>query len=543
MKKAMHAAAAAAALAAIGAAGSASLAAQQRPGLRLVSPIGANPTQLLDGQGVVVHTWPGANSIISYILEDGSLLRGMIEPNNGFPGTTGRLQKLDIDGNVTWDLLVSSPSRLMHHDIHGLPNGNVLVMAADYLPASDGIDQGRDPSLLPAAEWLPESILEIQQTGPTTGQVVWEWHITDHLVQDFDSTKSNYGVVADHPELVDINFPPIALAFGDWNHCNGIDYDPVEDWIVISSREQSEVWLIDHSTTTAEAAGHTGGARGKGGDLLWRWGNPQVYDRGTNADRQLFRQHDPRFLSAGTPGQGQMTIFNNNAFANQSAVLEIDLPRDPQGMPFIEPISNAFGPLAPVWTFTEPGFFSGFVSSAERLPNGNTLICSGSQSRIFEIDPAGTTVWSYTHPAQSILFQAQSVQRRLWASTTEISVANGGIIDLTTIVDTEHTNEFYYLLGTLSGQSPGTLLPGGVVLPLNTDGLLLGMLQFANIGVFVDTFGQIDAQGKAKPSILIPPGLLIPALVGAELDFAHVLLDGTGIANEVSNVVTVKIVP
>ena len=517
--------------------------AQGAPGLRLYSAVAQNEARLVDGQGVVVHSWPGTGNISVHLDADGTLLRGVVEPNTGFPGTTGRLQRVDIDGNVTWDLLVNDPTRLMHHDIEPLPNGNVLLMVADFLPASAAIAAGRDPALLPAAEWLPESILEIQQTGPTSGLVVWEWHVQAHLVQDFDPALPNYGVVADHPELVDINYPPVALTLGDWTHCNGIDYDPVNDWIVISAREQDEVWLIDHSTTTAEAAGHTGGLRGMGGDLLWRWGNPEAYGRGGPAERKLFRQHDPRFVPPGFPGAGNITIFNNQATPTGSAVIEIELPLDAQGLPFVDPVTNVYGPETPVWTFEEAGFYSAIVSGAERLANGNTLICSGVQGRLFEVTPAGQTVWSYTHPTPDIVFHAHQVDRRTWASADELSVAGGGVVDFTHILDTERAGDLYLLLGSLAGTSPGTLLPGGLVLPLNQDVLLVGMATFPNVGVFVDTFGVIDSVGNATSSLIVPSGLLLPSLIGQQMHFANVIVDGTGVAVEISNLVGVVLTP
>ncbi len=515
------------------------LLAQSEPGLRLFSPILQNEVQIVDGQGTVVHSWPGQFNLSVAMTEDGSLLRSVVESIAVFPGSTGRLQKLDIGGNLTWDLVINNSQRLMHHDIELLPNGNVLLMVVDYLSAAQGINAGRDPALLPAVEWLPESILEIQQTGPTSGQVVWEWHVQDHLIQDFDASKDNFGVVSDHPGLVNINYPAEVLLVGDWNHANGLDYDPANDWIVISARSQDEVWLIDHSTTSAEAATHAGGARGRGGDLLWRWGNPEAYGRGSPADQQLFQQHDPRFIPPGYPGAGHITIFNNQHLVDQSAVIEIELPVDAQRLPFIETVSNIYGPAAPVWTFTEPGFFSGFISSAERLANGNTLICSGANSRLFEVTAAGQTVWDYTYPSPSLIFQAHSVDRRLWASTDELSISAGGSLDFTHIVDTERTGDVYYLLGSFAGTSPGTLLPGSVILPLNVDPLLLGMVTHPNIGVFIDTVGMIDAQGGAASAVLIPPGLLLPVLIGQDMSLVHALIDGTGLVVEISNVVTV----
>ena len=523
----------------------------QAPGLRLIAPLQGNQTQLVDGNGVTVHAWAGINNVVVHLDENGDLIRGVQEPNNSFPGTTGRLQRLDIHSNVKWDMLVSDNDRYMHHDICPLPNGNVLVMTVDRMTRAEAIAAGRDPALLSAPDWLPETIVEIQQTGPTTGDVVWQWRVMDHIVQDFDPQAPGYGVVADHPELVDINYPPVDLdVIGDWNHANGIDYDPVNDWIIISSRDQDECWLIDHSTTTAEAAGHTGGARGRGGDLLWRWGNPECYGRGTPAERVLFRQHDPRFIPPGFPGAGNITIFNNQVVANhptlpnQSSVIEITMPLDAQGNPFVDPATSVYGPAAPVWTYAEPGFYSAFVSSAQRLRNGNTLICSGQSSLMFEVTPTKQTVWSYTYPSGAIIFQAESVERRLWAGSREISVSNGGLVPFTHITDTQHAGDCYFLLGSLSGTTPGVPLPGGLTLPLNVDELLLGMVAFPNISVFENTLGLIDSAGNASSKINIPPGLLLPVLIGGQMDLCYVVIDtDTGLVTKVSNVESVTLNP
>ena len=130
-------------------------------------------------------------------------------------------------------------------------------------------------------------IVEIEPDGPTGGNIVWEWHVWDHLVQDADPTKDNYGVIADHPELLDINFGDVEG--GTWLHVNAVDYNPELDQIVICARNVSEIYIIDHSTTAEEAAGHTGGNQGHGGDFLYRWGNPLVYGRGTEDDQVIFK--------------------------------------------------------------------------------------------------------------------------------------------------------------------------------------------------------------------------------------------------------------
>ncbi len=496
----------------------------------------------MDTQGQIVHAWPTAtNTQGAHLAPDGSVVVSFFDSSNVFPGVTGRLQKMDVDGNITWNLLVNGPDRLMHHDFYVLPNGNVLVMTVDNLLRSDALAAGRDPALLPAPNWFPETIIEIEQTGPTTGEIVWEWRSSDHFVQDYDPALPNYGAVADHPELIDINYPPAVLFVGDVHHCNGIDYDPDNDWIIISARQQDEFWLIDHSTTTAEAAGHTGGTRGRGGDLLWRWGNPEAYGRGTPADRQNFRQHDPRFIPDGFPGAGNITFFNNQVTATQSAVMEIELPLDPNGMPFLDPIRGVFGPEAPVWTYMDPALYSPFVSGAQRLENGNTLICQGMNRRLLEVSPAGDLVWEYIEPSPGgFIFQCDYVDRSMWTRVEEVSRSSGGIVSTSAIVDSSYAGHTYIVLGSLSvgGSTP---LPGGLSLPFQADQLTVGMLSFPNTPLFINTLGLVGGTGRADSMIYIPGNLIDPALVGLEIELAYAVADGAGTFVKVSNPTVVRI--
>ena len=525
-------------------------------GLRLFSaPTGTDQLRLVDTQGQIVHSWPNGatNTQGIHLAPDGSVVVSAFDNNNVFPGVTGRLQQYDFDGNMTWDLLINSAQRLMHHDFFVMENGNVLVMTVDNLQTIHATSQGRDPALLPAPNWFPETIIEVQRTGPTSGQIVWEWHSADHWVQDFDPALPNYGIVSDHPELIDINYPETSLIVGDVHHCNGIDYDAENDWIIISARSQNEFWLVDHSTTTAEAAGHTGGNRGRGGDLLWRWGNPEAYGRGTPADRKLFGQHDPRFIPDGFPGAGNITLFNNmvqvfqaptatHPLGGESAVIEIELPVDNTGTPFIDPVSNTYGPDAPVWSYSDPlTFYSPFVSGAQRLRNGNTLITQGMFRRIFEITPAGNVVWEYTDPSEAgFIFQASLIERSNWNRVEEVSRTAGGTIECTAVIDSSLAGQNYFMLASLVTEGT-TPVPGGVVLPFTADILTSGMLQFPNTALFINTFGQLDASGRADSDILIPPNLLVPNLVGREMEICYVVVDSTGLVVNVTNPTVVEI--
>ena len=82
-------------------------------------------------------------------------------------------------------------------------------------------------------------------------------------------------------------------------HVNAVAYNAELDQIVLSSPHFNEIWIIDHGTTTEEAKGHTGGRWGKGGDILYRWGNPRAYRNGTKLDQRLFYQHNIQWIPKG----------------------------------------------------------------------------------------------------------------------------------------------------------------------------------------------------------------------------------------------------
>ncbi len=291
---------------------------------------------------------------------------------------------------------------LPHHDIEPLPNGNVLILAWEFKTEAEAIAAGRNPDLISQGKLWPEQLIEIKPTGPpTSGEVVWEWHLWDHLIQDYDPTKANYGVVADHPELIDINFADKGKA--DWIHANAIDYNPELDQIIISCHGFNEFWIIDHSPTAAEAAGHSGGNSGMGGDILYRWGNPQSYRAGTASDQTLFKQHDVQWVASDLSERENILIFNNGNHrptGSYSSVDEIAPPVDANGHYILDP-GSAYGPEEVTWSYTAENpvdFYADKISGAQRLPNGNTLICSGTDGAFFEVTPTGEIVWQYVNP-------------------------------------------------------------------------------------------------------------------------------------------------
>ncbi len=362
----------------------------------LFAPFYDTTTYLINSTGAVNHTWSSAYQpdAAAYWLGNGTILRPIIAGSGGF-------QIILWDGTIVWDYRYTVSGCTCHHDVKYLPNGNVLMIVWETKTKNEAIAAGRSPSTIQGNTFTPDKIIEVKQTGPTSGTVVWEWHVWDHLIQDYDASKNNYGAVGDHPELVDINFGDAFV--GDWLHTNSVDYSPEYDQILIDIHNFDEVWVIDHSTTTEEAAGHTGGHYGHGGDLLYRWGNPQAYNRGTSSDQKLFGQHDATWILRGYPGAGDILLFNNGINrpgTKYSTVDEFTPPVDSDGVYDLEP-GSAYGPTDYTWDYTAnppTTLYSTVFGGALRLKDGDTLICDGVPGKFFEVTPDQTIVWQYDNP-------------------------------------------------------------------------------------------------------------------------------------------------
>ena len=315
------------------------------------------------------------------------------------------VSEFDPDGNPLWQYNLA-----VHHDFLKMPNGNVLMIAGAGKTREQAIAAGANPEFVHEKGISHDYLVEVRPQGASGGEVVWEWSAWDHLVQDFDPSKENYGAVAEHPELIDLNFllksvgnrprPPVK----DWLHTNAIDYNPGLDQIMLSPRHFSELWIIDHSVTTEEARGHSGWNNGMGGDLLYRWGNPRAYRHGTLADQRLFWQHQTHWIPPGLPGAGNILLFNN---CNESpgyerlysSVDEIVPPMD--GYRYRRADNVAYPPAEPEWTYvaeTPSDFYAPNNSGTQRLPNGNTLIADGPAGTIFQATRDGRIVWKYIVP-------------------------------------------------------------------------------------------------------------------------------------------------
>jgi len=366
-----------------------------QPGYTLFGPKATGATYLIDNDGFLIHQWDSEYNPAAtvYLLEDGNLLRAtkLVDTNGG----SGGFHVLDWDGNVIWGYTYGA----QHHDINPLPNGNVLLVTNNIIENADVIAAGRDPNVLDG-DIRSLKIIEIERDNDG-GKIVWEWYAWDHLIQEFDITKDNFGVVAEHPELIDLNFTRDGGS--DWLHVNSIDYNQDFDQIIVSCRGINEVWVIDHSTTTTEAAMHEGGNSKKGGDLLYRWGNPIAYQAGTVDDQMLFAQHDVRWIADDLPGAGNIMIFNNGLdrpAGTYSSIDEITPPVDNFGIYTIAE-GAAFAPSTLSWLYTATvptDMYSSKFSGAQRLLNGNTLICNGVGGELIEVTDSGEIVWRYINP-------------------------------------------------------------------------------------------------------------------------------------------------
>jgi len=409
---------------------------EARPGYKLFTPLRSTSTYLIDAAGEIAHQWtsdatPGQSV---YLLPSGNLLRCERVPSDVFEGggQGGRIREYDRESQIVWEYVCADDTKLHHHDIEPLPNGNVLLIAWERVGREKALAAGRNPGLLGAGELWPDMVLEVEPTRPSGGKVVWEWHAWDHLVQDRDPKLANHGAIAASPRRIDVNATereaeptkeeieeleklkklgyvddsaPRGGRDGgrdggrggpgrgaDWHHCNSIDYSPELDLVVLGSRELSELWFIDHSTTTEQAKGSSGGRWGVGGDLVFRFGNPR-WSKGPG-ERALFFQHDAQWISAGLPGAGHILVFNNGERGEreQSTVDEFAIAFTPEALADFAKVEVKL-----VASYRSPDFCS-HISGAQRLANGNTLICAGETGRVVELTPEQKVVWEYLNP-------------------------------------------------------------------------------------------------------------------------------------------------
>lgn len=430
-------------------------------GYTLLAPLRSKETVLVDAAGEVVHRWvsdltPG-NAV--ELLPNGHLLRSAKVGNNPRfqgGGEGGRLEEFTWEGERVWTYELSSEDALLHHDFEVMPNGNILVLAWEGKTQAEALAAGRRPGSVSEKGLWPDVVLELKPTRPSGAEVVWRWAAWDHLVQNQGADLPGYGNPAEQLGRLDINIGAPALeraeteqerqerletearlaAMGysggseddeddggpaaggqgggrerdgaDWMHSNSVDYSPELDLIVISARNFSEFLVIDHSTTTEQAAGSSGGRYGAGGEILMRWGNPGNSGLAGHGGQQLFGQHDARWTTES--GRVAISVFNNGdgrPDGSYSSVEVIALPLTPDGkwVGDAGPGRAVGGKAAWSYRSDSDDFFSSHISGAVRLSADVMLVCDGEKGRIFQVGRDGNILQDYTIPKDLVALE------------------------------------------------------------------------------------------------------------------------------------------
>ena len=377
-------------------------------GYVLYAPKFNKTTYLMNKAGQVLKTWqsdtgPGQKAIISpdgYFYRAGNAKGGL--PTIIAHAQAGSFEKQTWDGEQLWEFEYVKDNAISHHDYTVLPNGNFLAMVVEKKTVEECLAVGFLPENLMEDGISLESIIEfspdsLDEDGVYRSyKIEWEWHLWDHLVlPEFAS---------EHPELYRIGGSGNSLNF---NHGNGIEYNEDLNQIALSFRNGDEIIIIEYTGNLQDgeeiASSHSGGQYGKGGDLLYRWGNTAEYGRD---DIHLsYSQHDVNWIPEGYPGAGNLVMFNNGSLSGRqySTVVEIANQWDEvnQSYPEISSSDAHWGPDSLTWEWNADNdfdIFSGDSGGAHRLKNGNTLIAFGIYGLLLEVTPDLEVVWKYKCP-------------------------------------------------------------------------------------------------------------------------------------------------
>jgi len=389
-------------------------------GYTLFYPDWSNRTYLIDMEGNVVHAWPACGNPV--LLENGTLF-GMIGAREHAGSEIGAF---GWRGNKVWS--VKAPKNMaFHHDwrvINDPKRGGPTVMTiARVFRTKEAAIKAGSAKVRFGGPGSKKGFIDTDALVEfdMKGNIVWMWEFWDHFTQDEYPDKANYVKdTREHYGRFDMNYRKKVGLTGDYHHSNSFDYNPVLDQVVINGVTVGEWYVIDHATTTEEV-------KGPKGDFIFRWGAPYLYGKGKPpgakdpGHNQAMGGHNIQWIDEGLPGAGHFLFFNNWLPAQQgmSRVLEINPYEGPMSKGVYVPETKAGykkigrGPGALtffskqiVWyygtrkyhTWARQGFLSTHISGAERLPNGNTLICSGEAGHIFEVTPKDEVVWEFINP-------------------------------------------------------------------------------------------------------------------------------------------------
>jgi len=346
-----------------------------------------NKTHLIDMNGNEIHTWNYAGfpgELLDPAVTGGKKGNVLIQYESikgiGTSETPGQtifrnksIAELNWAGDVVWkwgDKAPDSTAR-QHHDWQRLPNGNTLVLANRLRP-------------IPGFK-LPKLLDDIIYEVNPDGDIVWTWNASDHL-KEFGFTPEELELVKNSSDADYLHVNNMtSLGPNHWYDKGDERFNP--DNILIDSRNANFIIIIDKKT----------------GKVVWNLGHnyPAINQRNSSVPRpvdQISGQHDAHLIEEGLPGAGNLIVFDNQGEAGYpSATLQ---PTGGSRVLEIDPVTKTI-----VWQYTGQdsdaptwSFYSSFISSARRLPNGNTLIDEGMHGRFFQITPKGEIVWEYVNP-------------------------------------------------------------------------------------------------------------------------------------------------
>jgi arylsulfotransferase ASST len=307
------------------------------------------------------------------------------------------------------------PKAGMHHDyqLQGNPVGYYVPgMAVDHLKDKVLIlshKMAKNPNITDR-ELYDDYIVEVDENG----KIVWEWLGSDHF-DEMNFTSEMKETLRKYPTFSMTRTP--GVKGGDWIHCNSASYlgpnkwydeDPVRykvfhpDNIIISNRQTNTSCIIEKAT--GKIVWQIGPLYYK--DVVWEFGGKK-YKRAYKKLGQIIGQHHTHMIPKGLPGEGNILVYDNGGYAgygprNPGAHLGwSDARRDYSRVIEFDPRS-----LKVKWIHSAKimgmrnkyQFYSDYVSSAQRLPNGNTLITNGAVGQVQEVTPDHEIVWEYISP-------------------------------------------------------------------------------------------------------------------------------------------------
>jgi hypothetical protein len=345
-------------------------------------------TYLIDNDENVVNEWYAdcQPASMAYLQPDSTLIYPCKQDPlimNPTAAGGGRIIHYDWGGTILWDWVCDWEYQL-HHDIEPTPNGTILAIAKEDI---DG--------------FMPDVVLEIEPDGMYGANLVWIWKASEHM-GELDNPYTFYEDADYHTN--------------DWNHFNAVSLNEFDE-ILLSSRNWSEIYVIAYNWGD--------------GDILYRWGNPQNYGRGTEEDRILRAQHGVNEIPIGYPGEENIILFNNNSqIGMENDTSEVIEFRPPDNY-YIED-GEPWGPTEPIWTFRDD-FYAPKQSGAFRLPNGNTFVTVAGGD-MFEVTYDKEIVWE--HYGSSNTFRAQKYGLDYFTLSGDVNGDGSvNVIDIVMVVD------------------------------------------------------------------------------------------------------------